>query len=190
MDKVDSIHYSSVTGYMLIRMVDASGEYGLKSIQPDYERLSLMRYPIGSPCNGIIVTVASGRKHIESDTSIEANSKPFISLVRLPSPAERIASIERAREKIICEVSGIPSLNFYSRFFAPWLGVNKDPVTGSAHTVLMPFWSAYHPSMAGLKSLVGKQCSKRGGIVQCTLVGDRVTTSGSTRIVVKGSINV
>ena len=107
---MDSVHYSSATGYMLIRMVDASEEYGLKSIQPDYEHLSLMRYPIGSPCNGIIVTVASDQKHTESDsnrtserdTSTEANSELFISLVRLPSTAERMASIERVREKIIC----------------------------------------------------------------------------------------
>lgn len=59
-------------------------------------------------------------------------------------------------KKIICEVNGIPGLDFYSRFFAPWLIVDEDPVTGSAHTVLMPFWSAYHPRVAGLKSLLAK----------------------------------
>ena len=84
------------------------------------------------------------------------------------------------RRVIITSVSKCADVDFVSRYFAPWNGINEDPVTGSAHTVLLPFWSKYHPTKAGCNTLVGKQCSKRGGILKFTLSGDRVNLSGST----------
>ena len=83
------------------------------------------------------------------------------------------------------------SIHFYSRFFAPWLGVNEDPVTGSAHTVLAPYWMRqYKQNGLEIKELIGKQCSKRGGIVCCRIDGDRVHLRGTTRIVVTGKLNL
>lgn len=82
------------------------------------------------------------------------------------------------------------SADFYSRFFAPFVGVNEDPVCGSAHTMLMPFWYKFHPTKAGSRTLIGKQCSERGGMIHCTLDGDRVLLSGSTAVIVGGEIDV
>ena len=70
-----------------------------------------------------------------------------------------------------------PGLNsdFVSRFFAPKLGVPEDPVTGSAHCVLTPYWA----KRLGKNRLVAKQVSKRGGTLHCELQGNRVLLSGS-----------
>ena len=65
-------------------------------------------------------------------------------------------------------------VDFVSRFFAPALGVNEDPVTGSAHCELAPYWG----HRLGKTSLRAEQVSPRGGVVRCELQGDRVTLFG------------
>jgi len=64
--------------------------------------------------------------------------------------------------------------DFVSRMFAPHLGVDEDPVTGSAHCILAPFWSA----RLGKTSLSAWQCSARGGALHCSVVDDRVWLTG------------
>ena len=83
------------------------------------------------------------------------------------------------------------SVHFVSRYFAPWNGINEDPVTGSAHTVLAPYWKTqYEKSGAKLDMLIGQQCSQRGGTVFCRIVEDRVQLSGKTRTFVSGIITL
>ncbi len=65
-------------------------------------------------------------------------------------------------------------VDFVSRFFAPALGINEDPVTGSAHCELAPYWSA----RLGKPSLQAEQVSPRGGAVRCDVLGDRITLFG------------
>lgn len=74
--------------------------------------------------------------------------------------------------------------DFVSRCFYPKLGVNEDPVTGSAHSFLAPLWS----SKLGKKVLVGRQLSERGGIVNCEIIGDRVNLSGRAVLFLKGEL--
>jgi PhzF family phenazine biosynthesis protein len=64
--------------------------------------------------------------------------------------------------------------DFVSRFFAPRFGIPEDPVTGSAHCTLTPYWSA----RLGRRVLNARQVSRRGGDIQCELKGDRVALSG------------
>jgi PhzF family phenazine biosynthesis protein len=64
--------------------------------------------------------------------------------------------------------------DFVSRFFAPSLGINEDAVTGSAHTVLTPFWA----ERLGKQKLVARQLSQRGGDLRCEVVEDRVLIGG------------
>ena len=66
--------------------------------------------------------------------------------------------------------------DFVSRFFAPNLRVNEDPVTGSAHCVLTPYWA----DKLGCDTLSAAQVSERGGELQCVLAGDRVKLSGQS----------
>ncbi len=65
-------------------------------------------------------------------------------------------------------------VDFVSRFFAPQAGVHEDPVTGSAHTTLTPYWA----EKLEKQQLVAKQLSQRGGSLQCNLKGDRVELIG------------
>lgn len=76
--------------------------------------------------------------------------------------------------------------DFVSRFFAPAAGVPEDPVTGSAHTRLTPFWAA----RLGKDSLHARQVSARGGELWCTLQGRRVRMAGNACLYLEGSIEV
>lgn len=84
---------------------------------------------------------------------------------------------------VICTAKG-EEFDFVSRFFAPAAGINEDPVTGSAHTKLMPYWV----KELGKNSLVAKQVSNRGGVLHCTLERDRVKISGKGKLFLKGVI--
>jgi PhzF family phenazine biosynthesis protein len=76
--------------------------------------------------------------------------------------------------------------DFVSRFFAPSHGVPEDPVTGSTHTSLIPYWAA----RLGKTSLRAAQLSARGGELQCRLVGDRVEIAGEAVLFMEGRIFV
>ncbi|MGB1241505.1 MAG: PhzF family phenazine biosynthesis protein [Chitinophagales bacterium] len=87
---------------------------------------------------------------------------------------------------IIVTAPGTKS-DFVSRFFAPDKGINEDPVTGSAHTILTPFWS----ERLGKKSLHALQVSERGGELWCeVLENDRVAISGKAVTYLEGTIQV
>ena len=77
--------------------------------------------------------------------------------------------------------------DFISRYFAPWVGIPEDPVTGSAHTVLAPYWSA---ELGGKKQLFARQSSKRGGELRLDLHPDHLVVQGQGTIVLSGSIYV
>ena len=74
--------------------------------------------------------------------------------------------------------------DFVSRCFYPATGVNEDPVTGSAHTTLTPYWS----QRLGKTKLQAKQLSKRGGLLSCELKGSRVLIGGKATLYMKGEI--
>ena len=76
--------------------------------------------------------------------------------------------------------------DFVSRFFAPEVGVFEDPVTGSAHCNLIPYWA----EKLGKKEMFAKQISKRGGELFCKLKGDRVKIGGNAVLYLKGEISV
>lgn len=76
--------------------------------------------------------------------------------------------------------------DFVSRFFAPSAGVNEDPVTGSAHTTLIPYWS----KKLNKTSLVAQQLSERGGVLFCEDKGDRVLIGGKAVEYLNGKIYV
>ena len=76
--------------------------------------------------------------------------------------------------------------DFVSRFFAPEVGVFEDPVTGSAHCNLIPFWA----EQLGKTELFGKQISARGGELFCELKGDRVKIGGNAVLYLKGEIYI
>jgi predicted PhzF superfamily epimerase YddE/YHI9 len=78
------------------------------------------------------------------------------------------------------------SSDFVSRFFAPAVGVDEDPVTGSTHTTLIPYWA----ERLGKNELFARQVSSRGGELFCELRGDRVRIGGTAVLYLKGEIYV
>jgi PhzF family phenazine biosynthesis protein len=77
-------------------------------------------------------------------------------------------------------------VDFVSRFFAPMAGVPEDPVTGSAHCELIPFWA----ERLGKKILFARQISGRGGEIHCEFLGDRVAIKGQAITFMRGEIEI
>jgi PhzF family phenazine biosynthesis protein len=85
---------------------------------------------------------------------------------------------------IVTSRAATESYDFVSRFFAPRSGVDEDPVTGSAHCSLGPFWS---PRL-GKTAFVARQVSARGGVVRVRIAGDRVILGGQAVTVLRGEL--
>jgi PhzF family phenazine biosynthesis protein len=85
---------------------------------------------------------------------------------------------------IVTSRSDSSQYDFISRFFAPAAGVNEDPVTGSAHCCLGPYWA----KKLGRKELVGYQASARGGVVKVRVGGDRVYLGGQAVTVMRATL--
>ena len=118
--------------------------------------------------------------------------KRFDILVELPL-ADDVCSLEpdinalaaiRARGIIVTAVSDFPYIDFVSRFFAPSVGVPEDPVTGSAHCCLAPYWG----EKLKKSEMVGFQCSARGGSVRVKIHGDRVILEGHAVHIFSGKL--
>ena len=78
------------------------------------------------------------------------------------------------------------NVDFVSRFFTPQCGVDEDPVTGSAHTTLTPFWS----KRLNKKSLTAMQLSQRSGYLECELADDRVLICGQAKLYLTGELHI
>lgn len=95
----------------------------------------------------------------------------------------RIAELD-VRGVIVTARASSTGHDFVSRFFAPGAGVNEDPVTGSAHCALAPYWAR----KLGKTDLRGYQASARGGSVSCEVIGDRVVLGGRAVTVLKAKL--
>ena len=102
---------------------------------------------------------------VESEETLRSLRPNFTALAQLP-----------VRGVIVTCASQSPDYDFVSRFFAPAAGVNEDPVTGSAHCALGPWWQA----KLGRSSFTAFQASERGGLVRLSVEGDRVLLRGET----------
>ncbi len=100
---------------------------------------------------------------------------------RLRPDMDRIASLDCLG--MIVTAPGTDT-DFVSRFFAPSVGVPEDPVTGSAHCTLVPYWAR----RLGRQNLHGRQLSRRGGELFCRLRGDRVMIGGRCALYLRGTI--
>jgi PhzF family phenazine biosynthesis protein len=86
---------------------------------------------------------------------------------------------------IVTARSSSAEFDFVSRFFAPGSGIDEDPVTGSAHTALGPYWAA----RLGKSEFTAFQASARGGVVRVRLKGERVLLGGQAVTVMTGALN-
>ncbi len=110
---------------------------------------------------------------LESEPTVRALDPDLGRLARLP-----------VRGVIVTAASIDPARQFVSRFFAPAAGIPEDPVTGSAHCALGPFWG----ERLGRMELVGYQASRRGGTVRVRLANERVHLGGQAVTVLRGEL--
>ena len=110
---------------------------------------------------------------VDSEATLRALSPDHSRLRKLP-----------VRGVIVTARSSTPGFDFISRFFAPGSGLDEDPVTGSAHTALGPYWAG----VLGKQEFTAFQASPRGGIVRVRLEGDRVKLGGQAVTVMTGEL--
>jgi PhzF family phenazine biosynthesis protein len=110
---------------------------------------------------------------VDAETTVRELRPDHAQLRRLP-----------VRGVMVTALSASPAYDFVSRFFAPGSGIDEDPVTGSAHCALGPFWSA----RLGQRELTGYQASARGGVVKVRVAGDRVGLAGQAVTVLRGEL--
>jgi predicted PhzF superfamily epimerase YddE/YHI9 len=145
------------------------------SIQMDFPAEVVEEAEIPSSVDGFGDIVWAGRNRMDwfievADTEVLTTAQPNLEQLRaLPCRG------------LIVTAQGTHT-DFISRFFAPQSGVPEDPVTGSAHCALAPYWA----SRLHKTDLVGYQASRRGGYVKVSVRGDRVILGGQARIVVEG----
>ena len=108
---------------------------------------------------------------IDNETSLQMLQPDFNEIAKL-----------KARGLIVTAKGD--TVDFVSRFFAPQSGVNEDPVTGSAHTSLLPLWS----KKTGKNELIANQLSKRGGYLVCEFMNDRCLIGGKARLYLIGEV--
>ena len=110
---------------------------------------------------------------LESANAVRAMRPNFLKMKELPTLGV-----------IVTALSGDPQFDFVSRFFAPAMGVDEDPVCGSAHCCLGPYWG----SRLGKTELRAYQASARGGVLHLRLESDRVALIGQAVIVWRGEL--
>lgn len=92
-----------------------------------------------------------------------------------------------ASDGLIVTAPGDPGdCDFVSRYFAPHIGIDEDPVTGAAHTTLVPYWA----ERLGKAELFARQVSQRGGELWCRAAGERVHLAGHATLYLQGTIDV
>ncbi len=110
---------------------------------------------------------------VATESEVRAAAPDFAGLRR--TPCRGIMVTRRATSR---------DCDFVSRFFAPAVGVDEDPVTGSAHCALTPYWAA----KLGKRDLVAHQVSERGGVLRVHLDGERVRLAGQAVSVLRGEL--
>jgi len=142
--------------------------------------------PPGDPVDNPGIAAALGVPVVELRPIREIHGAPYF-LAELESEAavrELPIPDLGGTNVIITARADAADLDFVSRFFAPGAGVLEDPVTGSAHCSLAPFWA----ERLGRNPLRARQVSARGGSLTCTVDGDRVRIAGSAVTVSEGSL--
>ncbi len=166
----DEIRFSSQSGILKVSRNNGLIEMDFPSWKPvvfDEDRTSLSKALGGAAIKSIYK-----RRDLLielSDEDAVQNCNPDFGLIR------------NTGYKIIITAPG-KEVDFVSRFFAPTAGIDEDPVTGSAHSQLIPFWS----ERLNKKTMKALQLSRRGGTIYCEQRGDRVMMGGNCVFYMKG----
>ncbi|MBD3401646.1 PhzF family phenazine biosynthesis protein, partial [candidate division GN15 bacterium] len=139
----------------------------------------------GEPVSGVIEALGVtpvGFNRTRSDYLVEVSTEQA---VRQCDPDQALLKKAGVRG-VIVTAGGSGDYDFVSRFFAPGAGIAEDPVTGSAHCALAPYWQ----KKLGKDTMLAYQASARGGEVRVTVRGDRVELAGKAVITLRGELLV
>lgn len=150
---------------------------------PPYELIPTLSTPelaaaLGISEKNVIETITYADNvlvRLDQESSVRGLSPDFGALSQLAGRAFAVTA-----------ESSSAGIDFVSRFFAPKMGVNEDPVTGSAHTALAPYWA----SRLGRTELTAYQASERGGLLQLEVSKDLVKISGRALTIVSGELHI
>lgn len=128
---------------------------------------------LGAPAVWLGKTPFDYLVEVESEATLRALAPDITRLARVPT-----------RGVIVTSRGAAPEYDFVSRFFAPAVGINEDPVTGSAHSALTPYWA----ERLGKTAMTAYQASARGGVLRVRLNGERVVIGGQAVTTLRGEL--
>ncbi len=171
----EEAHFSTMSGWLHARQADSWIEMDF----PSEEAVECPPPKELTKALDVAVTFVGQNRfdyfvEVDSETSLRALIPDFQLLKQLP-----------VRGVTITAPSASPEFDFVSRFFAPCVGINEDPVTGSAHCSLGPYWA----KRLGKNNLVGYQASRRGGIVRVKVENGLVRLAGQAITVLSGELS-
>jgi len=175
---LDSVSFETISGELVVT----------RDVTGDSERLS-MDFPARPPTPA---SVSEALSDALGKAPSEVHMSRDVLAVYDNEQSVRDLSPDQAKLLALDEGFGVivtakgKSVDFVSRFFVPKGGIAEDPVTGSAHCTLVPFWA----KRLGWSELIAHQVSTRGGELHCELRGDRVIMSGHCVLFLMGSIHI
>ena len=172
----DEINFDSRSGVLNVRK---EGDWLVLNFPADSIHKQLLSPPALLEALGEISPVEILRGKTDFMAVLESEEQ-----VRTLQPDIIVLSTLPARGVIITAPGD--SVDFVSRFFAPQSGIAEDPVTGSAHTTLTPYWA----DKLGKTEMEALQVSARGGVLKTKLIGDRVEIAGQVKLYLRGTIEI
>lgn len=170
-------HYHTQSGVLQARQVDGLIELDFPSTPPeDCDTPDGLLQALG-----LESAIYIGQSRFDYLVEVESEG-----IVRGLTPDFAKLLFFGVRGVMVTAISSSDEYDFVSRFFAPGAGIDEDPVTGSAHCALAPYWAA----KLGKTELSAYQASARGGRLRCTLAGDRVKLAGSAITVLRGELTI
>lgn len=168
------IKFNTQSGVLSVKKTENLYEMDFPSRKPKQIQItSLMEQAIGVPVL---------EAHLSRDLLILIDTETQI--INLKPNLELIKQIPGCFALIVTAKGD--NVDFVSRFFAPNAGITEDPVTGSSHSTLIPFWS----ERLFKDKMVAKQLSKRGGTLFCENCGERVKIAGKAKLYLQGEIRI
>lgn len=188
-------HATLATAFVVMNFVDPeltkiefetqSGKLSVERADDLYTMNFPSRMPLETAANPLLED-ALGCKvlgtYLSRDLLVLTESEKAVENLRVD--VDKLAAISKDISFAVIVTAKGSSCDFVSRFFAPNAGICEDPVTGSAHCTLIPFWSR----RLGKNSMTAKQLSPRGGMLLCEDKGERVNISGKAVCYLEGDI--
>lgn len=177
----DTVYFDTLSGRLVAEREDDSIKLNFplnapEEITPPQEFLDAM---------GIKNIVAAAYASNVTDILLELDNENEILQVSPNFDKLLSLQLDLVIRGVMITSRGSGDIDFVSRFFAPWVGINEDPVTGSAHTILAPYWS----KKLNKKEMSAAQISERGGKLKVKIIeNNRVELLGKTSLVLKGEL--